>query len=94
VENISDIIDSHIRNNDSDGDECDGPRLEHRAVQLLGRTWIISENISHEETSSSILQRLFEQGITELNSESEDQGSNQSRIVQTVNEPKTGAGEI
>lgn len=94
VENISDIIDSAIKNKDSDGDECNGPRLEHRAVQLLGRTWIISENISQEETSSSVLQRLLEQGSTQLNSDSEVLGSNQSRIVQTVNEPKTGAGEI
>ena len=87
VENISDIIDGAIKNNSAN--------TEHRAVQLLGRTWVISERTSsQDESTSAVLQRLLEQGITEqLNSDKQEQESNhQFTIVQTVNEPRTGAG--
>lgn len=95
VENISDIIESKEKKtgHSSDDDACNSPRLEHRAVQLLGRTWIISERSSQDKSSSSVLQRLLEKGTTENNSVDEGQGgSSQWRVVQTVNEPKTGAG--
>ena len=90
VENISDIIDSTIDCKENDSDACSS-RFDKRAVQLLGRTWIISERSSRNESSSSVLQRLLDQGTTELSSEKEI-GSDQLRIVQTVNEPRTGAG--
>ncbi len=92
VENISDIIDSTIDCKEYDSDACSSPCLERRAVQLLGRTWIISERSSQNESSSSVLQRLLEQGATELYSEKKIMGSETLRIVQTVNEPRTGAG--
>ena len=94
VENIIDILDSKMQpkeeENKSDISGTAEP-VEHRAVQLLGRTWIISERGS----SSSALQRLVEKrgvAVTENGSQqSGGVGINELRVTQTVNEPRGGA---
>jgi len=109
VENIVDLIDmkkggknSGTRDVDDivDGEHPsseDPPavaRVEHRAVQLLGRTWNISERPSHE-APSSVLQRLLEEGVMKKqengSSRGKHDGSTELKVVQTVNEPRTGA---
>jgi uncharacterized protein affecting Mg2+/Co2+ transport len=79
VENIADLIDEKKQPpSDDSGDSS----VEHRAIQLLGRTWRISECRPKQEKHSSVLQRLLEQ---------EDQAEEELREVQVVNEPRTGA---
>jgi len=101
VENIADMIDAMKKKkqsaDDDKGSEDDESLVvEHRAVQLLGRTWNISERGTKHDTSSSMLQRLLEEGVitsTEHNDnvENDGGGGNELRVVSTVNEPRTGA---
>mmetsp|Transcript_15087 Transcript_15087/g.36221 ORF Transcript_15087/g.36221 Transcript_15087/m.36221 type:complete len:625 (-) Transcript_15087:141-2015(-) len=104
VENIADTLDDVAGEEGREQKtEDDGQQMaERRAVQLLGRTWVISERGPRQETSSSLLQRLLEEG-TIANIENNDgkgdeketagdgDRGNELRIVQTINEPKTGA---
>lgn len=117
VENIADMIDAAALKNkneietqtdgkeegseDKDGKEG-SEDVEHRAVQILGRTWNISERGTstsswHKTSSSSVLQRLLEEGVITgitndgKNGNTDGDGSNALRVVQTVNEPRTGA---
>ena len=62
VENISDIIDNDDNESLSSNDE-----QSIRAVQLLGRRWIISErrNDINSESTTSKLKRALEEGVTE-----------------------------
>jgi len=105
VENIMDIIDEmkqkkNERTSSIDSSDDDG--LEHRAVQLLGRAWVISERGPWHKTSSSLLQQLMEEGVeftsthsdnvdAETTTTDENVNNNKLRVVQTVNEPRTGA---
>lgn len=90
VENIVDLIDSKKA---SVGDESSDSAVENRAVQLLGRTWRISEvrpkNVNHVST----LQRLLEDGaLTKEGGQHYDhEDEEETREVQVVNEPRTGA---
>ena len=82
-----------------------GDDVEHRAVQLLGRSWAISERGPWNKTSVSLLQKLLEDGVilrTNNGSSSVDgkeadgddnDDDNELRVVQTLNEPTTGAGK-
>lgn len=61
-------------------------------MQLLGRTWNISERGPWHKTSSSVLQRLLEEGvITNTDNSDDNNGADELRVAQTVNEPRTGA---
>eukprot|EP00584_Thalassiosira_punctigera_P014705 CAMPEP_0172552564 /NCGR_PEP_ID=MMETSP1067-20121228/45893_1 /TAXON_ID=265564 ORGANISM="Thalassiosira punctigera, Strain Tpunct2005C2" /NCGR_SAMPLE_ID=MMETSP1067 /ASSEMBLY_ACC=CAM_ASM_000444 /LENGTH=595 /DNA_ID=CAMNT_0013340569 /DNA_START=254 /DNA_END=2041 /DNA_ORIENTATION=- len=101
VENIADLVDPRRGEEEErsidEGESSEYPiSVERRAVQLLGRTWNISERGPWHKTSSSVLQRLLEEGvIAKLENASEKDalgaGSNKLRVVQTVNEPRTGA---
>ena len=120
VENIVDIIDEMKKklssSSGSDSEESGpvdddddkmlslGDDVEHRAVQLLGRSWAISERGPWNKTSVSLLQQLLEDGVvlsTNNGSSSVagkeadggDDDDNELRVVQTLNEPTTGAGE-
>lgn len=109
-------------------DAASSNTVQHRAVQLLGRTWVISErendSKSVESTTLSKLNRLLEEGVmegggyttrttppamtqvqlhhslmdiknrygkSEMDSPEEEGRGNRWRVVQTVNEPRTGA---
>lgn len=90
VENIVDLIDAK---KEALGDEPSDSAAENRAVQLLGRTWRISEvrpkNVNHVST----LQRLLEDGAltTEGGQHNDHEDEEETREVQVVNEPRTGA---
>lgn len=81
VENIADLMETK---NQSFSDESGNSALEQRAVQLLGRTWRISE--CHHRPRK---QRLLDDGAL-LNEGSQDE-QEERREVQVVNEPRTGA---
>jgi len=110
VENIVDVIDEMEKNegnNSSSGSSEDTvdieednksiEDIENRAIQLLGRSWTILERGQSHKTSTSVLQRLLEEGVitdTGDNVESadgEDPDKDEFRVVQTVTEPRTGA---
>jgi len=110
VENIMDILDNNNKRNTKEeeeepkkmedgssgqSDSASTPSVEHRAVQLLGRTWNIYEHGPWHKTSVSMLQRLLQEGGIP-NMENADDGiekedENEMRVVQTVDEPRTGA---
>lgn len=82
-----------------------GDDVGHRAVQLLGRSWAISERGPWKKTSFSLLQKLLEDGVV-LNTNNgsssvagkeadgdDNDDDNELRVVQTLNEPTTGAGK-
>ncbi len=100
VENIRDIVDMGGEGEGGGGrrrDDHEGisTTADHgRAMQLLGRTWVISEQEPEHETTSSRLKRLLEEGVSEGGSCDKGRRGGQFRIVQTVNEPRTGAGKF
>ncbi len=88
VENIADLIDAKKKpHSDDSGDSS----VEHRAIQLLGRTWRISEFRPKNQKHSSVLQRLLEEGALINDNNQEDVAEEELREVQVVNEPRTGA---
>ena len=103
VENIFDIVDRDDarkeeeeeeegkQRDDNEGEPSTG---QHKALQLLGRTWVISEREPKHETTSSKLKRLLEGGLSEEGVKSTRTPPDQLRVVQTVNEPRTGAGKF
>ena len=110
VENIVDIIDEVKKRNedinsiegsskdaDIEEEKSSSDGIENRAVQLLGRSWTILERGPLHKTSTSLLQRLLEEGVitdTGDNVESaddEDTDEDEFRVVQTVTEPRGGA---
>ena len=84
VENIADLIDATKH-------DSDDLSVEHRAIQLLGRTWRIFECRPKNQKPSSVLQRLLEDGTLMNNNNQEDEAEEERREVQVVNEPRTGA---
>ena len=100
VENIFDIVDRDDARKEVEGGkqrddgECEPSTGQHKAVQLLGRTWVISEREPKHETTSSKLKRLLEGGLSEEGINSTRIPPDQLRVVQTVNEPRTGAGKF
>jgi hypothetical protein len=101
VENIFDIVDRDDARKEEeeegkqrDDDEGEMSTGRHKAVQLLGRTWVISEREPKHETTSSKLKRLLEVGLSEEGVNSTRTPPDQLRVVQTVNEPRTGAGKF
>jgi hypothetical protein len=101
VENIFDIVDrddarkeEEEEGKQGDDDEGELSTGRHKAVQLLGRTWVISEREPKHETTSSKLKRLLEVGLSEEGVNSTRTPPDQLRVVQTVNEPRTGAGKF
>jgi len=106
VENIADVIDEmNMKQQQLTGesedvaDGCskedeDKSLVESRAVQLLGRTWNISERGKRHETSSNMLQRLLDEkamASIEVDNVEKNGGGDELRGVSTVNEPRTGA---
>ena len=92
VENIFDVIaDAKKWQAAGDSEHANAALDEHRAVQLLGRTWNISERGAGQ--ASSVLQRLLEEGVITDEENAHEQGGD-LRVVQSVNEPRTGAGEL
>ena len=119
VENIGDMLAEQEQKEDearhatrNDGDNQEAPKaeagaepdLEHRAVQLLGRKWNISELVSPQtsESSSSLLQRLLEEGVlpeprAAPTAAEDDAGAGAApreayyRLAHTVNQPRGGA---
>ncbi|KAL9185974.1 hypothetical protein ACHAXT_005212 [Thalassiosira profunda] len=99
VENVCDAFDEKTAEILGGGESAEGKgadaKVERRAVQLLGRTWNIFERGPWHKTSSSVLKRLLEEGVIlpeSVNStEEEDKEKNELRMVQTVDEPRTGA---
>lgn len=105
VENIADVMDvmkmKEPQQQSDDGKEAseddEACVSEQRAVQLLGRTWNISERGSRHNASSSLMQRLVDEGVITSESiehdtvENDDGGGNGLRVVSTVSEPRTGA---
>ena len=89
VENIADLLDAKEQQRPSyDSGESS---VEHRAIQLLGRTWRISECRQKNEKPSSVLQRLLEDGAFMKENNQEDETEEERIEVQVVNEPRTGA---
>ncbi|KAL7525357.1 hypothetical protein ACHAXR_003001 [Thalassiosira sp. AJA248-18] len=90
VENIIDTIDPPKKKNTNKSEQSDESVVEHRAVQLLGRSWNISER------GSSVRQRLFEKILTKTTNDNENDGDgdNELRVVQSLHEPRTGAGKL
>ncbi len=90
VENIVDLIDAK---KEALGDEPSDSAVENRAVQLLGRTWRISEVRPKNANHVSTLQRLLEDGaLTKEGGQHNDhEDEEETREVQVVNEPRTGA---
>ena len=80
VENIADILD---KKPDS-GETSDDLAVEHRAMQLLGRSWRIFERRPMNQ-NPSLLQALMDK-----NNNGSD-GKEEVREVQVVDEPRTGA---
>ena len=107
VENIVDVIDEMKKENEGNSgssskdagieDEKSSDGIENRAVQLLGRSWTILERGPFHKTSTSVLQRLLEEGVITNNGDNvesaddEDINEDEFRVVQTVTEPRTGA---
>ena len=88
VENIADLVDAKKQPPNDDSGESP---VERRAVQLLGRTWRISECKQKNEQPSSVLQRLLEDGALTKENNQEDEAEEEHIEVQVVNEPRTGA---
>lgn len=92
VENIADLLDdakTQPPNRDNDSSESS---VEHRAIQLLGRTWRISECRTKNQEPSSVLQRLLENNGALTNDNNRDDYTREElKEVQVVNEPRTGA---
>eukprot|EP00573_Skeletonema_grethae_P011980 CAMPEP_0201709156 /NCGR_PEP_ID=MMETSP0578-20130828/57949_1 /ASSEMBLY_ACC=CAM_ASM_000663 /TAXON_ID=267565 /ORGANISM="Skeletonema grethea, Strain CCMP 1804" /LENGTH=438 /DNA_ID=CAMNT_0048198107 /DNA_START=377 /DNA_END=1693 /DNA_ORIENTATION=+ len=89
VENIADLLDS--KEQPPKGDDSSESSVEHRAIQLLGRTWRISECRLKNQEPSSVLQRLLEDGALTNKDYQEDETQEELKEVQVVNEPRTGA---
>eukprot|EP00985_Skeletonema_marinoi_P010659 scaffold4994_cov125-Skeletonema_marinoi.AAC.4 len=88
VENVADLLDARKEPPSDDSGESS---VEHRAVQLLGRTWRISECRTKKQKPSSLLQRLLEDGaLIDENNQGGD-AEEERRKVQVVDEPRTGA---
>ena len=111
VENIVDIIDEMKKENEGinstegsskdagiEEEKSSSKGIENRAVQLLGRSWTILERGPWHKTSTTLLQRLLEEGVIVNNSDDnveaaddEDIDEDEFRVVQTVTEPSSGA---
>jgi len=111
VENIVDIIDEMKKENEGinstegsskdagiEEEKSSSEGIENRAVQLLGRSWTILERGPLHKTSTTLLQRLLEEGVITNNSDDnvevaddEDIDEDEFRVVQTVTEPRSGA---
>ena len=103
VENISDWIADLGKQEEKvapskNKETADASLDEKRAVQLLGRSWRISECGPWPMSSSSLLSRLLEDRA--IASENKSKGGNNEqdqegdcKVIQIVNEPKTGAGK-
>ncbi|KAL7457066.1 hypothetical protein ACHAWC_008564 [Mediolabrus comicus] len=91
VENVVDLIDTKKQ---PLGDEPSDSAVENRAVQLLGRTWRISEVRPKNANHVSTLQRLLEDGALTKEGggqQNDHEDEEETREVQVVNEPRTGA---
>ncbi|EED90868.1 predicted protein, partial [Thalassiosira pseudonana CCMP1335] len=85
VENIWDLISS---NNEQDGK--DEQPTDRKTVQLLGRTWNISE--VSPPSKSSLLTKLLEEGeLKNANVDDSAEVNEGCKVVQKVYEPRTGA---
>ena len=95
VENINDLIDKE--KNEEKSFDLHPSAESHKAVQLLGRTWKISECGPLSGTPSSILSHLLEEEVSGLKNnqkkKQKEDGENR-RLIQMVHEPKTGAGKF
>jgi len=88
VENIADLLDdAKTQPSSKSDDDSNKSSVEHRAIQLLGRTWRISECRPKNQKPSSVLQRLLETNENNQGDETQDE----LKEVQLVNEPRTGA---